>query len=76
MEAETSIYALPPGRTTLLSGVPPKKNVPVSHKKVLESCLSSFAVSRYEVLFLTSGTFYGTEERFMGQPITPLPYKL
>ena len=47
-------------------GVP--KNVSLSHKKLLESCLSCCAVSKYEALFWTSGTFHGTLERYFEKP--------
>ena len=46
-----------------LSGVP-KKNVPQSHKKFPESCLSRCAVSKYEALFGRSFM-----RRFLGHPI-------
>ena len=50
-----------------VSGIP--KNVTLSHRKVLDSCLSC-AVTRIELIIWTSGTFFWDRETFfMGRPI-------
>ena len=42
--------------------------MPLSQEIFFKSCLSCRAVPKFQVLFWTSGTFYGTKARFFGTP--------